>query len=121
MVPPGESAAGTGVTVMTPTDANAGRPTPGRTLSVIQLRPIDGGVGLAATADLVFLDAEKEDYLRMLELAIEALRPGGLLIADNLASHEADLADFRETALADPRLAGLVVPIGRGELVAVRL
>ncbi len=67
---------------MTPTDANAGRPTPGRTLSVIQLRPIDGGVGLAATADL---------------------------------------ADFRETALADPRLAGLVVPIGRGELVAVRL
>ncbi len=90
----------------------------------VELRPIDAAVGLAAlsaTADLVFLDAEKEDYLRLLEPAIEALRPGGLLIADNLASHEADLADFRETALADPRLGGLVVPIGRGELVAVRL
>ena len=31
------------------------------------------------------------------------------------------LADFRETALTDPRLGGLVVPIGRGEPVAVRL
>jgi predicted O-methyltransferase YrrM len=49
------------------------------------------------------------------------LRPGGLLIADNLTSHEADLAEFRDAALADPRLGGLVVPIGRGELVAVRL
>jgi len=76
---------------------------------------------MTATADLVFLDAEKEDYLRLLEPAIEALRPGGLLIADNLTSHEADLADFRDAALVDPRLGGLVVPIGRGELVAVRL
>ncbi len=90
----------------------------------VELRPVDGAVGLAAlsaTADLVFLDAEKEDYLRLLEPAVEALRPGGLLIADNLISHAADLADFRETALADPRLGGLVVPIGRGELIAVRL
>ena len=90
----------------------------------VELRPIDGAVGLAAlaaAADLVFLDAEKDDYLRLLEPAIEALRPGGLLVADNLISHEADLAEFRETALADPRLGGLVVPIGRGELVAVRL
>ena len=90
----------------------------------VELRSIDGAVGLAAlaaSADLVFLDAEKEDYLRLLEPAIEALRPGGLLIADNLISHEADLADFRETALTDPRLGGLVVPIGRGEPVAVRL
>jgi predicted O-methyltransferase YrrM len=90
----------------------------------VEMRAIDGAVGLAAmtaTADLVFLDAEKEDYLRLLEPAIEALRPGGLLIADNLKSHEADLADFRDAALADPRLGGLVVPIGRGELVAVRL
>ncbi len=90
----------------------------------VELRPLDGAAGLAAlaaTADFVFLDAEKEDYLRLLEPATEALRPGGLLVADNLISHEADLVDFRETALADPRLVGLVVPIGRGELIAIRL
>jgi caffeoyl-CoA O-methyltransferase len=96
----------------------------------VELRAEDGVAGLAAIAvqaasgtgvDLVFLDAEKGDYARMLEPAIAALRPGGVLVADNLISHEADLAEFRDRALADPRLNGLVVPIGRGELVAVRL
>jgi predicted O-methyltransferase YrrM len=99
----------------------------------VELRAEDGVAGLAGLAeiaaqaaggtgvDFVFLDAEKDLYALMLEPAIGALRPGGLLVADNLISHEADLAEFRELALADPRLSGLVVPIGRGELVAVRL
>jgi caffeoyl-CoA O-methyltransferase len=91
---------------------------------VVELRHADGVAGLASfvgRADLVFLDAEKGDYLGALGPAIEALRPGGLLVADNLLSHEADLAGFRDAALADTRLVGLVVPIGRGELVAARL
>jgi caffeoyl-CoA O-methyltransferase len=90
----------------------------------VELRPIDGALGLielAGAADLVFLDAEKDDYLRMFESAVEALRPGGLLITDNLISHATELARFREAALTDPRVGGLIVPIGRGELVAVRL
>jgi caffeoyl-CoA O-methyltransferase len=92
---------------------------------VIQIRHEDGLAGLAAmadgSADLVFLDAEKDLYERMLDDAIRVLRPNGLLVADNLTSHAAELAGFRERALADPRLSGLVVPIGRGELLAVRL
>ncbi len=91
---------------------------------LVDLQATDGGEGLAAwagRADLVFLDAEKEDYVRFLGPAVAALRPGGLLVADNLTSHAADLEAFRAGALGDPRLAGLVVPIGRGELVAVRL
>ena len=91
---------------------------------VVELRHGDGLAGLAAfagRADLVFIDAEKGDYLGALGPAIEALRPGGLLVADNLTSHEADLAGFRDAALGDGRLVGLVVPIGRGELVAARL
>ena len=91
--------------------------------ALVEARLEDGVAGLrehAGTADIVFLDAEKDDYLRALEPAIEALRPGGLLVADNLTSHASDLAPFREAALGDPRLEGLVVPIGRGELVAVR-
>ncbi len=109
--------------------------------ALVDLREGDGGRGLQGfagsaseegtgpragpigpgPADLVFLDAEKADYLRFLEPAIDALRPGGLLVADNLTTHPAELAAFREAALADPRLSGLVVPIGGGELVAVRL
>jgi hypothetical protein len=44
-----------------------------------------------------------------------------LLVADNSISHASDLAEFRAAALADPRLNGLVVPVGQGELLAVRL
>lgn len=72
-------------------------------------------------ADLVFLDGEKADYLRFLEPAVDALRPGGLLVADNLTTHAAELAAFRSAALAHPRLSGVVVPVGGGELMAVRL
>jgi len=92
---------------------------------VIEIRHENGVAGLASfadgSADLIFLDAEKDLYERMLEDAIRVLRPKGLLVADNLTSHAAELAGFRERALADPRLTGLVVPIGRGELLAVRL
>jgi caffeoyl-CoA O-methyltransferase len=90
----------------------------------VEVRLGDGGAGLAdfeATADLVFLDAEKEEYERFLEPAVRALRPGGILVADNILSHPAELAGFREAALGHPALTGLVVPIGRGELVAVKL
>ncbi len=71
--------------------------------------------------DFVFLDAEKEDYLAFLELIVPLLPVGGLLVADNLISHAEDLAAFRERALSDERLSAVVVPIGRGELLAVRI
>ena len=88
------------------------------------MRVEDAVVGLRAfarDADLVFIDAEKRDYEAYLELAVAALRPGGLLIADNLTSHAGDLEGFRTKALLHERLTGLVVPIGKGELVGVRL
>lgn len=69
----------------------------------------------------VFLDAEKEDYLTYLELVVPLLAQGGLLVADNLVSHAEELTHFRERALSDERLAALVVPIEKGELLAVRV
>lgn len=71
--------------------------------------------------DFAFLDAEKEDYAAYLDMVVPLLSPGGVLVADNLLSHEDDLAPFRDRALADERLSGLVVPIGRGELLAVKV
>jgi caffeoyl-CoA O-methyltransferase len=91
---------------------------------LVDLRHGDGGAGLAefpGTADMVFIDSEKDDYGRLLDLAIPALKSGGLLVADNLISHAATLASFRDRVLSDPRLTGLVVPLGGGELVATRL
>lgn len=90
---------------------------------LIDLRHADalqGLAGFSATADLVFLDVEKERYEELLEPSVAALRPGGALVADNLVSHEDALAGFRDAALRHPDLTGLVVPFGRGELVAVK-
>ena len=68
-----------------------------------------------------FLDAEKEDYETFLSLLVPLLPIGGVLVADNLLSHGEELAGFSRSALGDERLFGLVVPIGRGELLAVRV
>jgi caffeoyl-CoA O-methyltransferase len=91
---------------------------------LVDLRHEDGGAGLArfaGVADLVFLDSEKEQYEAFLQPAVQALRPGGMLVADNLISHARELEGFRRAALGHPELCGLVIPIGRGELVAVKV
>ena len=71
--------------------------------------------------DFVFLDAEKEDYLAFFERIVPLLPPGGVLVADNLLSHAGDLAPFRDRTLAHPEFSAVVVPVGRGELLAVKL
>ncbi len=67
--------------------------------------------------DFAFLDAEKELYEDCLEPVIGLLRPGGMLVADNLLSHAEDLADFRAAAESHPDLECVLVPIPRGELL----
>jgi len=37
--------------------------------------------------DLVFIDAEKDDYVDHLEAVAGRVRPGGLILADNVISH----------------------------------
>lgn len=64
-----------------------------------------------------FLDAEKEIYDRCYELLAPRLVPGGLLVADNAISHQADLQPALDRALADETVDALIVPIGKGELV----
>ena len=64
-----------------------------------------------------FLDAEKEVYKACYEAIIPKMVSGGVLVADNAISHQHDLSDVIEGALADPRVDAMVVPIGKGELV----
>jgi predicted O-methyltransferase YrrM len=68
-----------------------------------------------------FLDAEKEVYTDCFELAAEKFVPGGLFLADNLINHAATLRPFREQVEADPRFDSLVVPVGKGVLLARRV
>jgi caffeoyl-CoA O-methyltransferase len=71
--------------------------------------------------DVVFIDAEKEDYERYFELARPKVEPGGLLVADNVLSHEETLAAYSRARKADPTLESVTVPLDRGLEVSVVL
>jgi predicted O-methyltransferase YrrM len=70
--------------------------------------------------DVVFIDAEKEDYERLFALARPKLEPGGLVVADNVLSHEEALGVYSRARQTDPTLVSVTVPLDRGlELSAV--
>jgi predicted O-methyltransferase YrrM len=70
--------------------------------------------------DVVFLDAEKDDYERLFQIAREKVEPGAVIVADNVLSHEETLGGYSRARQADPRLASVTVPLDRGlELTVV--
>jgi predicted O-methyltransferase YrrM len=71
--------------------------------------------------DLVFLDAEKDDYERLFALARATLEPGGLVVADNVLSHPDPLARYSAARQADATLSSVTVPLDRGLELSVIL
>jgi predicted O-methyltransferase YrrM len=71
--------------------------------------------------DVVFLDAEKEDYEALFALAREKLEPGALIVADNVLSHADPLAAYSAARQADPTLVSVTVPLDRGLELSVVL
>jgi caffeoyl-CoA O-methyltransferase len=70
--------------------------------------------------DVVFLDAAKNEYERYFELVRGRVEPGGLIVADNVLSHEEILGEYSQARQSDPRLLSVTVPIDRGiELTVV--
>jgi predicted O-methyltransferase YrrM len=70
--------------------------------------------------DLLFLDADREQYLAWWPGIQRVLAPGGLLVVDNAVSHAAEMEAFITGVRAAPGWRSLVVPIGKGELVALK-
>ena len=71
--------------------------------------------------DVVFIDAEKDDYERLFQLARDKVEPGGLFVADNVLSHEETLGAYSEARQADPTLESVTVPLDRGLELSVVL
>jgi predicted O-methyltransferase YrrM len=71
--------------------------------------------------DLVFIDAEKEDYDGYFELARPKVEPGGLIVADNVLSHEDTLGAYSRARQSDPGLESVTVPLDRGLELSVVL
>jgi predicted O-methyltransferase YrrM len=81
--------------------------------------------------DLVFIDADKERYPDYLEQALRLVRPGGMILADNViwSGRVADpdehapgteaLRTYLEQARSHPRLHTNVLPVGDGVALSV--
>jgi predicted O-methyltransferase YrrM len=80
--------------------------------------------------DLIFIDADKENYPYYLDAACDFLKPGGLLIGDNafwegrvvdVAARDAEteaIRVFNRRLAEDPRFDGVLVPVRDGLAVA---
>jgi predicted O-methyltransferase YrrM len=70
--------------------------------------------GIDDVFDVVFLDAEKDDYEALFQLARGKVEPGALFVADNVLSHADPLADYSRARQNDPTLSSVTVPLDRG-------
>jgi predicted O-methyltransferase YrrM len=87
---------------------------------------------LEDTFDLLFIDAVKEEYKQYLDLGLQRLRTGGVVIVDNLLwggkvaaddteSSTVALREFNHYFVNHPQLRAEVLPVGDGLGYAVKL
>jgi predicted O-methyltransferase YrrM len=82
--------------------------------------------------DLIFIDADKENYVGYYEYSLKLLRPGGLIIVDNVLWSgkviELEMQDpetvairnFNEHLKHDSRITRSIIPLGDGMILAVK-
>ncbi|MDQ3866704.1 MAG: class I SAM-dependent methyltransferase, partial [Actinomycetota bacterium] len=76
--------------------------------------------GLDDFFDIVFLDAEKDDYEELFALARVHVELGGLVVADSVLSHAETLGAYSAARQGDPTVSSVTVPLDRGlELTTV--
>ena len=92
--------------------------------SLIEIVQDDAGALLGragnTTFDLIFLDADRADYVEWWPELRRVLRPGGLLVVDNATSHAGEVAAFAAAVTADAAFTCSLVPVGNGEFLAVK-
>jgi predicted O-methyltransferase YrrM len=76
---------------------------------------------IADVFDVVFLDAEKEQYEALFAEARTKLEPGAVVIADNVLSHADPLAAYSQARQSDPTLESVTIPLDRGLEISVVL
>ena len=90
----------------------------------VELRTQDAAEALAAfdegAFDLVFLDAERREYVSYWPDLVRVLRPRGLLVVDNTLSHAKELVEFSELVYSDESVTSTLVTVGSGVLLVVK-
>jgi caffeoyl-CoA O-methyltransferase len=85
----------------------------------IELRLAPAAQTLAALArepqfDLAFIDADKESYPAYLDWCLRLVRPGGLIVVDNVLRRGDAIDAMNRAAASDPRLEALILPVRDG-------
>lgn len=88
---------------------------------------------ITGTFDLVFIDADKQNYVTYFDLVVDRMRPGGLIVADNVLwsgkvlapenEQDADtrgLVAYARKVKDDPRVENLLLPLRDGLLISRR-
>lgn len=85
--------------------------------------------GIDETYDIVFLDADKENYVEYFNLVIDKLRPGGIILADNVLwdgkvldrkskdKESVGIREFNEYIKNDTRLDHVLLTIRDGIMI----
>jgi caffeoyl-CoA O-methyltransferase len=86
------------------------------------------------TFDLVFIDADKTNYSKYYELAINNLRLGGFIVADNVLwsgkvtepiqksdDETKAIMEYNDMVMRDPRVENVLVPIRDGLMIARKI
>jgi predicted O-methyltransferase YrrM len=68
--------------------------------------------------DFVFFDADRKSAPDQLTLLLPKLAPVALILADNVLSHPAEIADYLAVVQSLKRLQHVVVPVGKGLSIA---
>lgn len=101
-------------------------------VQIEQGKALDVMSNLNETFDLLFIDALKEEYKEYLDLGLQRLRAGGVVIVDNLlwggkvAGGDSDsstvaLREFNPYFVNHPQLRAEVLPVGDGLGYGVKL
>jgi predicted O-methyltransferase YrrM len=70
--------------------------------------------------DFVFIDGEKGHYETYFDVVYKRLGIGGMIVADNVISHEDELADYVTYVQNHPNLESVTVPVARGLEISVK-
>lgn len=71
--------------------------------------------------ELLFIDSNKSYYETFFDVVYQRLAKGGLVVGDNVVSHQDELEDYISYVENHPNLESVMVPIGRGLEISVKL
>ena len=71
--------------------------------------------------DFLFIDGTKAQYETYFDVVYKRMGVGAMIVADNVVSHENELADYVTYVQNHPNLESVTAPIGRGLEISVKI